>query len=320
MRIVFAGTPDFAAFHLKTLILGGAEIVAVFSQPDRPSGRGHCIEPTPVRAVATEYGIPVYQPEKLRNNPDVIQKLNDLSPDLVIVVAYGQLIPDEFLAVPRIGTINVHGSLLPRWRGAAPIQRALWNGDKKTGITIMKVGTELDAGDILVTREIPIEDNDTSASLYTKLQKLGAETLLSVIPDIERLYENSIPQNSGLVTYAKKLTREEGILNFNESAEHLERYIRAYQPWPVASFSLSGTKIKIFHADCIGNENSDNAVPGTILSATRDGLCIQTGAGILRITELQLPGKNRVAFSQLINSKKQFFAPGQTVDNRHEQL
>ena len=318
MRIVFAGTPDFAAYHLTALINWGAEIAAVFSQPDRPSGRGHGIEPTPVKTVAEKHGIPVYQPEKLRNNPEALQKIMELSPDLVIVVAYGQLIPDEFLATPRIGTINVHGSLLPRWRGAAPIQRAIWSGDQTTGITIMKVSTELDAGDILVSREIPIEKSDTSSSLYLKLQKLGADTLIHVLSDIERFYENSHPQNSSLVTYAKKLTKEEGLLNFDESAEQLERYIRAYQPWPVASISLSGTKIKLFNAEVIRTNNSDSAIPGTILSATRKGLDIQTGSGILRITELQLPGKNRVAFSQLINSRQQFFAPGQTVDYRHE--
>ena len=315
MKIIFAGTPDFAAFHLKTLLEGGIEIAAVFSQPDRPSGRGNHIAPTPVKAVAAARGIPVYQPEKLKNNAEALQIIKDLAPDLAIVVAYGQLIPDEFLAVPRIGTINVHGSVLPRWRGAAPIQRALWNGDSVTGITIMKVGTELDAGDIIVSKELPIENTDTSESLYLKLQSLGAETLLEVIPDIENLYENAIPQDSSQVTYAKKLTREEGILNFAESAETLERRIRAYQPWPIASIILAGTKIKVFRAESIENQDSAGA-PGTITAASKEGLFIQTGSGILKITELQMPGKGRVSFSQLINSRKQFFAPGQILDYR----
>ncbi len=315
MKIIFAGTPDFAAFHLKTLLEGGIEIAAVFSQPDRPSGRGNRIAPTPVKTVAASWGIPVYQPEKLKNNAAALQVIKDLAPDLVIVVAYGQLIPDEFLAVPRIGTINVHGSVLPRWRGAAPIQRALWNGDSVTGITIMKVGTELDAGDIIVSRELPIENTDTSESLYLKLQTLGAETLLGVVPDIENLYENAVPQDSSLVTYAKKLTRDEGILNFAESSETLERHIRAYQPWPIASIVLAGTKIKVFRAESIKNQVSDE-IPGTIIAASKEGLFIQTGSGILKITELQMPGKGRVAFSQLINSRKQFFAPGQILDYR----
>lgn len=315
MKIIFAGTPDFAAFHLKTLLEGGIEIAAVFSQPDRPSGRGNHIAPTPVKATAASWGIPVYQPEKLKNNAAALQIIKDLAPDLAIVVAYGQLIPDEFLAVPRIGTINVHGSVLPRWRGAAPIQRALWNGDSTTGITIMKVGTELDAGDIIVSKEIPIENTDTSESLYLKLQTLGAETLLKVVPDIESLYANAVPQDSSLVTYAKKLTREEGILNFAENAETLERHIRAYQPWPIASIVLSGTKIKVFRAESIKNQGADG-VPGTIIATSKEGLFIQTGSGILKITELQMPGKGRVSFSQLINSRKQFFAPGQILDYR----
>ena len=192
---------------------------------------------------------------------------------------------------------------------------ALWNGDAVTGITIMKVGTELDAGDIIVSKELPIENTDTSESLYLKLQTLGAETLLGVIPDIENLYENAIPQDSSRVTYAKKLTREEGILNFAESAETLERHIRAYQPWPIASIVLSGTKIKVFRAESIKNQDADG-VPGTIIAASKEGLFIQTGSGILKITELQMPGKGRVSFSQLINSRKQFFAPGQILDYR----
>ncbi len=311
MNIIFAGTPDFAAAHLKAILDNKCNVVAVFSQPDRPVGRGHKIVATPVKQVAEEYGIPVFQPETLKNNDEALKIYKDLKTDLVIVVAYGQLIPDDFLKVPTIGTINVHGSLLPRWRGAAPIQRSIWAGDENTGISIMKVEHKLDSGDVLSQKIIPIANDDTSETLYDKLADIGCELLCSTVNNINELFDKAVPQDESKVTYAQKLTKDEASLDFSLKAEELERYIRAYQPWPTATFTIDGITMKIFRASVV--KESSKEAPGTIISATKSGLDISTGEGILRILEIQIPGKKRQKFSDVLNSKKDMFKVGYLI-------
>lgn len=313
MKIIFAGTPDFAAVHLQKLIDSKADICAVLTQPDRPKGRGHHLAPSPVKEVALQAGIPVYQPEKLRNNDEAIQTIRELNADLMIVVAYGLILPDEVIFSPRLGSINVHGSILPRWRGAAPIQRSLWAGDAEAGVTIMKVAPELDSGDIIRIASVPITGEDTSLSLYEKLAELGAATLCEMMPNIEELLGQSIPQDPALVTYAKKLTKEEAVLDFSLDAETLERYVRTYIPWPLACFTLDGNTIKV-HKAAVLREKTERA-PGEIVKAGRDGLDIATANGILRITELQLPNKKAMPFADVFNSKKEMFSTGRMVNS-----
>lgn len=312
MKILFAGTPDFAAVHLQKLIDCNADICAVLTQPDRPKGRGHHLAPSPVKETALKAGIPVYQPEKLRNNEDAIRIIQELGADLMIVVAYGLILPDEVIYAPRLGSINVHGSILPRWRGAAPIQRSMWAGDPDAGVTIMKVATELDSGDIIKIATLPITEEDTSLSLYEKLAVLGAETLCGMLDNMEEMISHAIPQNPELITYAKKLSKEEALLDFNLDASTLERYIRTYIPWPLAYFSLDENIIKVHKAQVLNEQT--NKTPGEIVSAGKDGLDIATANGILRIKELQLPNKKAMGFADVYNSKKDMFKPGRMVN------
>lgn len=313
MKIIFAGTPDFAATHLKKLIdENAADICAVYTQPDRPKGRGHHHTPSPVKEIAQANGIPVFQPESLKNNTKEIERIKSFGADLLVVVAYGLILPDEFIYACRLGSINVHGSILPRWRGAAPIQRSLWAGDSQAGITIMKVAPALDSGDIIRIAAIDIHHDDTSMSLYERLAELGADTLCEMMPVMERALLMSVPQDPDEVTYAHKLTKEEAFIDFREPADVLERYVRAYIPWPVACFNLQKNIIKIHHAEVIDSDT--DAEPGTIVSADREGLDIATGKGLLRITELQLPNKKVMKFSEILNSRKDLFTPGEKIN------
>lgn len=312
MKIIFAGTPDFAAVHLQKLIDSKADICAVLTQPDRPKGRGHHPAPSPVKETALQAGIPVFQPEKLRGNTEAIQTIRDFNADLMIVVAYGLILPDEVIFAPRLGSVNVHGSILPRWRGAAPIQRSLWAGDPEAGVTIMKVAPELDSGDIIKIATLPITAEDTSLSLYEKLAVLGADTLCAMMPDMEELLRHSVPQDPELVTYAKKLSKEEAVLDFGLDAVTLERYVRTYIPWPLACFSLDGTVIKVHGAEVLREKTAK--APGEIVAAGRDGLDIATANGILRIKTLQLPNKKAMSFADVFNSKKDMFRPGRIVN------
>ena len=312
MKIIFAGTPDFAAVHLQKLIDSKADICAVLTQPDRPKGRGHHPAPSPVKETALQAGIPVFQPEKLRGNTEAIQTIRDFNADLMIVVAYGLILPDEVIFAPRLGSVNVHGSILPRWRGAAPIQRSLWAGDPEAGVTIMKVAPELDSGDIIKIATLPITAEDTSLSLYEKLAVLGADTLCAMMPDMEELLRHSVPQDPELVTYAKKLSKEEAVLDFGLDAVTLERYVRTYIPWPLACFSLDGTVIKVHGAEVLREKTAK--APGEIVAAGRDGLDIATADGILRIKTLQLPNKKAMSFADVFNSKKDMFKPGRIVN------
>lgn len=305
LRIIFAGTPDFAAQHLHALLTSQHEIIAVYTQPDRPAGRGKKLTPSPVKMLALEHNIPVYQPASLKDD-DAQQTLQSLNADLMIVVAYGLLLPKVVLDAPRLGCINVHGSILPKWRGAAPIQRALWAGDKETGVTIMQMDEGLDTGDMLHIASIPVTPDDTSATLYEKLAELGPSALLYVLDNIDSVTPKK--QNNDDATYAKKLSKEEALIQWNDSAEQIERNIRAFNPWPVAWTKVDSQNIKIWSAEVIDLTTTE--VPGTILRADKQGIVVATGNGVLRITRLQIPGKKALPAADVVNARKAWFEPG----------
>ena len=306
MKIIFAGTPDFAASHLQALIDAGLDVCAVYTQPDRPRGRGHKLLPSPVKEIALEHHIPVMQPESLKKDPEAVREFLDLKADLLVVVAYGLILPDDVIAGTKLGAINVHGSLLPRWRGAAPIQRSLWAGDKETGVTIMKIVSELDAGDALSHAKVAITATDTSESLYTKLAKIGPKALVEAINNIETLLPNAVAQDPALVTYATKLSKEEARLDWTQTAEITERHIRAYIPWPVAYFPFEGENVKGFGATC--QVGQAGAQPGKILDVNPNGVLVATGNNTaLLLTRMQFPGKKPLAFKDIYNARKDLF-------------
>lgn len=307
LRIVFAGTPDFAAKHLQALLDAGLQVVAVYTQPDRPAGRGNKLTPSPVKTLALEHGLPVYQPDNFKNAEDQ-QALAALNADLMVVVAYGLLLPQPVLTTPRLGCINVHGSLLPRWRGAAPIQRAIWAGDAETGVTIMQMDVGLDTGDMLHKVVRPIMADDTSASLYDKLAIDGPLGLLETIGQIATGQTTPEKQDDVAATYAKKLTKEEAQIDWQQDAVFIERCIRAFNPWPVSYFSLAEQNIKVWQAEVLTSDKQ--YPPGTIVQATKQGLDVATGNGLLRIKQLQLPGKKAMSFADVLNARQDLFLPG----------
>ncbi|HGH3375137.1 TPA: methionyl-tRNA formyltransferase [Kluyvera cryocrescens] len=307
LRIIFAGTPDFAARHLDALLSSEHQVVGVFTQPDRPAGRGKKLMPSPVKVLAKEKGIPVFQPASLR--PEENQKLvSSLNADVMVVVAYGLILPKTVLAMPRLGCINVHGSLLPRWRGAAPIQRSLWAGDSETGVTIMQMDVGLDTGDMLHKLSCPITAEDTSASLYDKLAALGPQGLLHTLHLLATGNTKPEVQDESLVSYAEKLSKEEARVDWTLSAAQLERCIRAFNPWPMSYIVIDDQPVKIWQATVI--DKAANAEPGTILEATRQGIQVATGDGILNLVSLQPAGKKAMSAQDLLNSRREWFVPG----------
>lgn len=307
LRIIFAGTPDFAARHLDALLSSGHQVVGVFTQPDRPAGRGNKLTPSPVKVLAEQHQIPVFQPKSLR--PQENQHLvDDLKADVMVVVAYGLILPKAVLDMPRLGCINVHGSLLPRWRGAAPIQRALWAGDSETGVTIMHMDVGLDTGDMMHKIACPIEATDTSASLYDKLAELGPQGLLATLQQLAAGSAQREVQDEALVTYAEKLSKEEARLDWSLSAEQLERCIRAFNPWPVSYFTVDDQPVKVWQASVI--TQTAKAEPGTIVHADKQGIQVATTNGILNLTQLQPAGKKPMSAQDLLNSRREWFIPG----------
>lgn len=307
LRIVFAGTPDFAAQHLQALLEAGLNVVGVYTQPDRPAGRGKKLTPSPVKILAENSKIPVFQPQSLRHE-EAQTELQSLQADLMIVVAYGLILPEAVLNMPRLGCINVHGSILPKWRGAAPIQRALWAGDAETGVTIMQMDVGLDTGDMLKIYRCPITSDDTSASLYDKLAVLGTQGLVETVSLIAAGNITPISQNDTEATYAQKLSKEEAEIDWALPAATIDRCVRAFNPWPISHTRLGDQVIKIWRVS-VQNE-STKAIPGTILHADRHGLDVATGTGILRILELQMPGKKSMPFADVFNSRQELFQPG----------
>ncbi|AIR05760.1 methionyl-tRNA formyltransferase [Cedecea neteri] len=307
LRIIFAGTPDFAARHLDALLSSQHQVVGVFTQPDRPAGRGKKLMPGPVKVLAEDKGIPVFQPATLRKAENQ-QLVADLNADVMVVVAYGLILPQAVLDMPRLGCVNVHGSLLPRWRGAAPIQRSLWAGDAETGVTIMQMDIGLDTGNMLYKLSCPIEAEDTSGTLYDKLAGLGPQGLLDTLQQLADGTAKPEVQDEALVTYAEKLSKEEARINWNLSAAQLERCIRAFNPWPMSWLEIDGQPLKVWRASVISTQA--NSAPGTIVAASKQGIQVATADGILNLEELQPAGKKAMKAQDLLNSRREWFEPG----------
>ncbi|CAM3135863.1 methionyl-tRNA formyltransferase [Vibrio mytili] len=307
LRIVFAGTPDFAARHLAALLSSEHEVIAVYTQPDRPAGRGKKLTASPVKHIALEHDIPVYQPENFKSQ-EAKQALADLNADIMVVVAYGLLLPQAVLDTPKLGCINVHGSILPRWRGAAPIQRSIWAGDAETGVTIMQMDIGLDTGDMLKIATLPIEATDTSASMYEKLAELGPEALIDCLADIAAGKAVPVKQNDELASYAKKLSKEEARINWNDDAAHIERCVRAFNPWPMSHFVAAENSIKVWQSRV--DEEVSSQPAGTIIQADKTGIYVATGNGILVLEQLQVPGKKAMSVQDILNSRAAWFEVG----------
>ena len=312
LNIIFAGTPDFAARHLQALINSHHNVIAAYTQPDRPAGRGKKLTASPVKELALAHNIPVYQPGSLRKEP-AQQELAALNADIMVVVAYGLILPKVVLDTPRLGCINVHGSILPRWRGAAPIQRALWAGDKETGVTIMQMDVGLDTGDMLLKTYLPIEDDDTSASLYEKLAQQGPDALLQALEGLANGTLAAEKQDEALANYAEKLSKEEARLDWTKSATQLWQEVRAFNPWPVSYFEHQGNTIKVWQTQV--STTSSNAAPGTIISASKKGIEVATGDGVITLLSMQLPGKKPLSVADILNARGEWFTPNTRLNN-----
>ena len=310
LRIVFAGTPDFAARHLAALLDSQHQIVGVYTQPDRPAGRGKKLAASAVKQLAESHQLPVFQPQTLRD-PEAQAELATLNADLMVVVAYGLILPKVVLDTPKLGCINVHGSILPKWRGAAPIQRSIWAGDSQTGVTIMQMDEGLDTGDILSIATLDIQATETSASLYDRLAALGPQALIDCINDIAAERISPVKQDDAKATHAHKLSKEEACIQWQDSAAHIERCIRAFNPWPMSYFNLDGQAIKVWQAEI--ESQTEQAPAGTILSADKSGICIATGDGVLRLLQLQLPGKKPMSVADILNARRDWFIPGRLL-------
>lgn len=297
-RIVFAGTPDFSVPPLRALLASPHRVVGVYTQPDRPAGRGRKLSPSPVKEVATDAGVPVFQPANFKDPLDV-QALGGLGADLMVVVAYGLLLPQAVLDAPRLGCVNIHASVLPRWRGAAPIQRAVLAGDLTSGVTIMRMEAGLDTGPMYRIDEIPLGDNETGGSLHDKLSQLGADALMAALPGILDGTLAPQPQDDSRSCYAKKLDKAEAWIDWKRPAVEIARQVRAFNPWPVAQTRYEDANLRVWRAHAV---KGLTASPGMVMSATRNGIEVATGDGLLCITELQLPGKRAMGAQDFINA------------------
>ena len=296
MRIVYMGTPDFAVKPLHALAETEYEVVGVVTQPDKPKGRGKTMLPTPVKEEALEHGFKVYQPVKVRD-PEFLQVLKELEPDLIVVAAFGQIIPKSILELPKYGCINIHASLLPKYRGAAPIQQAVIDGEKESGVTIMQMGTGLDTGDMISRRIVPITADETGGSLFDKLADAGAKLLVETLPHIfdgTAVYEKQ-PEESP-TPYAGMITKQMGLLNFEKPAEELERLVRGLNPWPSAFTFWNGKTLKVWESSVIKDEGtlSENKKPGTVVKTDKNGIYVACGEDILMLSQVQLEGKKRM--------------------------
>jgi len=309
LRVIFAGTPEFAAVHLKALIDSEHQLLAVYTQHDRPAGRGKKLQASPVKRLAEGAGLPVYQPASLRDIA-AQQRLAELAADVLVVVAYGLILPQAVLDAPRLGCLNVHASLLPRWRGAAPIQRAIEAGDDESGITIMQMDAGLDTGGMLATANVPIDGNTTAASLHDELATLGAPLLLQVLGDLPAYQHRVCIQDDDLATYASKIQKYEAQIDWRQDAQLLDRHVRAFNPFPVCFSTLGNDRVKIWQARVASSVVSGEA-PGTILQADREGIVVNCGSGQLTIARLQLPGGKPLSAQQMLNARGELFAPGQ---------
>ncbi len=294
LNIIFAGTPEFASISLRALLASEHQIIAVYTQPDRPAGRGQNLRMSAVKEVALQANIPIYQPTTF--NDDECSRIHELQADVILVSAYGLLLPASVLNATKLGCINIHASLLPKWRGAAPIQRAIIAGDRETGITIMQMVEELDAGPVLYQKKCAIEPMDTGVTLHDRLAKISANEIANVLQQLKNKLLTPVQQNESLVTYAKKLSKQEANIDWLESAVEIERKVRAFNSWPVAYSYLNESRIRIWKAVVRNNAESQHK-PGTVLESSNAGIAVATGKGILLITALQLSG------GKVINAK-----------------
>lgn len=298
MKLVFAGTPAFSVPSLQACLQSRHTVQAVYTQPDRPAGRGRQTAASPVKVVAEQYGIPVFQPESLRG-AEARDQLARLDADLVVVVAYGLILPASILSAPRLGCVNVHASLLPRWRGAAPIQRAIMAGDRETGVTIMQVEAKLDAGPMYLRRSCPIAADDTAGALQDRLAVLGATALIETLAALEIGSAVAEVQDESQVTYAEKLNKDEAWLDWRQPAIQLDRQVRAFNPWPVAETRLGDQTLRVWRAAAVAEQT--RASPGCVLPG-RKTWDVATGDGILRLLEVQLPGRRRIRAEDYLNA------------------
>ena len=294
MKIIFMGTPDFAVPTLKKLYDSGYEVQAVFTQPDKPKGRGYKLTPPPVKVLAQEHDTPVYQPQSLKKDgEEYVKIINDLAPDCIVVAAYGKMLPKSVLDIPRLGCVNVHGSLLPKYRGAAPIQQAVIDGEKESGVTIMQMGTGLDTGDMISRIVVPLAKDETGGSLFDKLAQAGAELLVQTLPSIfdGTAIREKQPEESP-TPYAAMISKKMGLLDFSKNAEELERLVRGLDPWPSAFTFINGKTLKVWKSSVL--EKQAQEAPGTVIAADKGGIQVACGQKVLVLHEVQLEGKKRM--------------------------
>jgi methionyl-tRNA formyltransferase len=315
VKLIFMGTPDFSVPSLERLIVDGHDVAAVFTQPDKPAGRGKHLHAPPVKAFALEHGITVHQPSKIKTNDEVRAIFEQVSPDACVVVAYGKILPAWMLAIPRLGCINVHASLLPKYRGAAPINWAIANGERETGVTIMQMDAGMDTGPMLARRSIPIGDEETAPQLSERLSQLGAELLSETLPRVERREVAPLAQDDSEASYATMLKREDGLIDWRMSASEIANRIRAFQPWPGNYTSFRGARLTIWRAqDLPTHQQADSSgEPGTILSIDEPGITIKcNGLSALLIQEVQVEGKRRVSAREFANGAR--LKPGDRIN------
>ena len=311
-KIIFAGTPEFAAVALQALIDDGQNIVAVYTQPDRPAGRGRKLTASPVKQLAAANGIPVEQPASLKDESAIAQ-LSGYEADIMIVAAYGLLLPQAVLGIPRLGCINIHASLLPRWRGAAPIQRAILAGDSETGITIMQMDAGLDTGDMLLKIPTPINNDDTTGSLHDRLAKTGAEAIVKTMTLLINNQLEATKQDEQAATYASKLLKQEAWIDWSNSASQIDRQVRAFSPWPIAQSMLDDKVIRI-HEAVVSEQQTDQAA-GTIVHKSKDHISVACGEGVLVMTKCQLPNSKPMKIADILNGHPDLFSVGTAFKN-----
>ena len=311
MRVIFAGTPEFSVPSLDALISAGHDIVAVYTQPDRQAGRGRKTRPSPVKLYAQKHAIEIEQPATMK---DAATKMNAFNADVMVVVAYGLILPPEILQIPKHGCLNIHASLLPRWRGAAPIHRAIEAGDTESGITIMQMDAGLDTGDILATYPVSILPSDTSETLHDKLASTGASAICDVLANLDSYQKSASLQQADLASYARKISRDESSINWNESCSLLQRRIRAFNPWPGSETWYKEIKLRIWQSEC-DNETHQHE-PGVIISADKSAIRVACREGILRILVLQRPGGKPLGVADFLNGMK--LDAGSRLKNAHD--
>ena len=316
LRIIFAGTPDFAASALAELIKSEHQIVAVYTQPDRPAGRGQKLRASPVKDLALEHNIPVLQPDNLKE-AETQETLRSFNADVMVVAAYGLILPQIVLDIPRLGCLNIHASLLPRWRGAAPIQRAIAAGDKESGITIMQMNAGLDTGDILQLSSCAITEEDSGGSLHDRLAEMGAIAILKTLKDLANNKIKPIIQDDSLATYAHKLDKKEALINWQHSALEIEQLIRAFNPWPVAFTYFNDKTLRIWQAQVLplNIETKTGIKPGTVIACDKKGIDIHCGEGVLRLLKLQPSGSKTMDVAAFMNGHAKQLPPGSLLQN-----